>query len=121
MRCAMQVTIERKTEKEGLIFKKDVTRLFLTVVFSEEEKFAINQAGIKNHIFYSKRPWKDGLPDEILNCYVKDLFKGQRQMGLVYNFVDANEEEEKIREGLTALKSQIEATKKPKGKETYEL
>ncbi len=137
----MRVTIERKYETSGLIFKSTRHRVDVSVDFSEEERHVINSSGLRDFQFYNpplyaRLSGSSSLSDEEKQkigvpvwSLLNETWTGKPQPGFRTACLAtcetealANVEEEKIREALKNLKAIIDRhSQSSKAKDTFEL
>lgn len=124
----MHVRIDRAIEKRGMLFKKELQVIYLTLEFSHEEKAILKQADLENAVFYT-RPTPPGEPHRTAAAIitsrvsVKALLPGQRvEMGAFNTASHASNAEDEIQKACKQLKTAMENSKGPiTGTKSYDL
>lgn len=106
----MKVTIDKKDEKSGLVFKTTEYALYVKVELSPEERAAIKAAGIENYVLMEYSYGGVELNYQVKSVvYDSDKGKGDGSRFVASDAVVRNNMEAHIMEQLKALKSQIAA------------
>ena len=120
----MKVTIRREEEtwRVGVFKKIPVWVLWLKVEFTSDEINAIQAAGIGDLIWLREIFFRDGSEDNRPVRHLVESSNAGRETKFVKgNAAERNELEQNIKEGLAAIKSQIEAQMSQGESETFEL
>jgi len=103
----MKVGLRPGTEKEGLIMKREIHTVRVTVQMTEEEKAAAKAAGILDQelfvIHYDAKTGR-GFP-----ATVADLTKGLDYTGKFPDFLEASSFTTEVKDTLVKVKSALEA------------
>lgn len=114
----MKVSLKPGTEKRGLVLKKEIHTVSVTVQMTEEEKAAARAASILDqHLFVFPYDEKNGRGYPVL---VKNLVKGFDDKAVFQNFLDASAFTTEVKDMLVKVKSALEA-KMNEGDEVFEL
>lgn len=127
----MRVNIEHKETTTGLIFRKGVHSVVLTVSFTEEERAVIHKHRLQDTIIVERRLPNFRLKgmdretyENLKDTYhlkISNLLKGP-DTWTVETPLDAKVYDEEVRAALPRLKSYIEGNATPvKKSETFEL
>ncbi|RED13913.1 hypothetical protein [Pontivivens insulae] len=114
----MKVSFKPSTEKSGLIFKKEVHVVRVTVQMSEEEIAAAQAAGFMKQELFDV-PFTHHA-DTAVTITVADLAKGFDMKAYFVDFIDASGFTNQVKEMLIRLKNVLEA-KMSEGEEEFEL
>jgi hypothetical protein len=120
----MKVTIRREEEtwRVGVFKKIPVWVSWVKVELTAGEKETIEAAGIGDLIWFNHPFFRDGSDDAWPVRFIASYSdKGEEMKFVAGNAPERNEIEEKIKEGLAAVKSQIEAQMSRGESETFEL
>ncbi|WP_299735300.1 hypothetical protein [uncultured Roseobacter sp.] len=114
----MKVSLKPGTEKQGLIMKREIHTVHVTVQMTEEEKAAAKAANILDQELFII-PWDakngNGIPTK-----VRELAQGLDQVGKFPNFLEASAFTTEVKDMLIKLKAALEA-KMGEGEEEFEL
>lgn len=117
----MKVSLRREEEASGVFKKTTEYALYLKVELSPEEKHAIKAAGIEDRIVM-EYTYKGSEINYLVKSVVYHSDKGSESRFVGSNVAERNELEQNLKQGLSALKSQIEAQMSPGAKsESFEL
>jgi len=114
----MKVSLKPGTERAGLIMKKEIHTVHVTVQMTEEEKAAAKAANILDQELFII-PWDakngNGIPTN-----VRELTQGLDQVGKFPDFLEASAFISEVKEVLVKVKAALEA-KMGEGEEEFEL
>jgi hypothetical protein len=116
----MKVALKPGTKSVGMIMKKEIHTVRVTVQMTEEEKAAAKAAGLLDHSLFGIPASHKATPDMLPYYYVKDVVKGLDQTGEFSDFLEANEFTNEVKSILVKLKSALEA-KMGQTEEEFEL
>jgi hypothetical protein len=116
----MKVSLKPGTKSVGLIMKKEIHTVHITVQMTEEEKAAAKAAGLLDHQLFGIPVSYKSDPEMMPNYYVKDVANGLDRTGEFSDFLEANEFTNEVKNMLVKLKSALEA-KMGQADEEFEL
>jgi hypothetical protein len=117
----MKVSLRREEETSGVFKKTTEYVLYVKVELTPEEKNAIKAAGIEHRIVL-EYTYKGSEINYQVKSVVYHSDRGSESRFVGNNVAERNDLEHNLKEGLTALKSQLEEQMSPSAKsETFEL
>ena len=114
----MKVSIKPGTKKEGLIMKKEIHTVHVSVQMSEEEKAAAKAANILDQELFII-PW-DAKNGRGIPTKVRDLTQGLDETGHFPDFLEASAFTTEVKDMLVKVRGALEA-KMGAGEEEFEL
>ncbi len=117
----MRVDIQHRDENVGLVFKKMVPAIVLTIQFSPEEIKTIEEKGLKEFTFHEP-PLYSGLEPHLqIGLVIKHFLPGKSRRTLYDTKAHAQADDPRLRENLKKLKELIEAHSQEPQSGAYEL
>ena len=117
----MKVSLRKDDKTTGLFKKTTEFELFVKVELSSEERDAIKKAGIDDYILV-EYAYKGTELNYQVKSVVHSSDKGSERRFVASDAIERDRIEQKLKEQLAALKSQIEGQlTRGKGTETFEL
>lgn len=118
----MKVSLRKEDEKYGLLKNKIEYALYVKVQLSDDEVIALKQAGINNHILM-EYSYKGTELNWLVSSVLYSHEKNKEWRFVAYDSIDRIAMEDKVKESLKALKSNIEAqmSRGGSGTESFEL
>lgn len=116
----MEAKFRRVEEKEGLVFKKTVHVLYLTVNLTQEEIDFLERSGVKDHILI-KYTYKGAELNQTVSSLIYRAKKGSEGRLVFENTAERNDAEREIVEGLEGLNRHLSTRHSAEGERSIKF
>lgn len=117
----MRVDIQHRDENVGMVFKKMVPAIVLTIQFSPEEIKTISEKGLAELVFHEPPLWSELAPHLQIGLVIKHFMPGHPRRTLYDTKAKAQADDPRLRESLKQLKEIIDQHSQEPQSGSYEL